>query len=90
MKGKEKKWKQEILTYFFFISNFIDKKTLRECHHIQEILTYKTGRPVQLGGSNTFNKDGIPSVGIAPAIKATNIISSLNIEDSHKVTKYKI
>lgn len=49
-----------------------------------QILTYKTGRPVLLGGSNTFNKDGIPSVGKAPAIKATNII--FNIEDSYKVT----
>ena len=27
---------------------------------------YNTGNPVQFGGSITFNKEGIPSVGMAP------------------------
>lgn len=28
--------------------------------------TYSSGRPLQFDGSNTFNKQGIPSVGMAP------------------------
>lgn len=31
-----------------------------------QFLTYKRGRPVQFDGSNTFNKHGMPSVGMAP------------------------
>lgn len=47
---------------------------------IQEYLTHKTGSPVQFGGSNTFNKEGIPSVGMAPEsttnrLRATRITS---------------
>ena len=30
-------------------------------------ITYKEGRPLHVDGSNTFNKQGIPSVGKAPA-----------------------
>lgn len=34
--------------------------------------TYITGKPVQFVGSRTFNKQGIPSVGMAPDIHVSN------------------
>lgn len=32
----------------------------------KESVTYRTGNPLQLGESKTFNKEGIPSVWMAP------------------------
>lgn len=43
--------------------------------------TYSTGRPVQFEGSNTFNKQGIPSVGMAPGNMKRQINIILNLEN---------
>lgn len=39
---------------------------LNNQHQLKMALTHNAGRPAQFDGSNTFNKQGIPSVGMAP------------------------
>lgn len=49
--------------------------------------TYKEGRPLHVDASNTFNKQGIPSVGKAPAVPQYICYHHLPFQNSYFVVK---